>query len=106
MKKRGKDKDIVKKLRRFNGNTLTQMDFFGTYDDDEVVARAEDGSAKNVTPGGSGKKRKKVAEEPPFDEPSYIEETLIGESEDVLKRGKLTTIHGYTDLFMTKSISG
>ena len=59
MKKRGKDKDIVKKLRRFNGNTLTQMDFFGTYDDDEVVARAEDGSAKNVTPGGSGKKRKR-----------------------------------------------
>ena len=43
-----------------------------------------------------------MAEEPPFDEPSYIKETLIGESEDVLKRGKLTTIHGYTDLFFDK----
>ena len=89
MKKRGKDKDLVKKMRRFNGNTLTQMDFF---DDDEAEAGAKDGaevevevevvspsssSAKNVTPSSSGKKRKKVEEEPPFTEPSYIEETLI-----------------------------
>ena len=97
------DKETIRKLRKFNGNTLTQMEFFsdeetemGEEPEVKLVSSPADAarSMNNITPSASAKKMRKTQSE---EKPCYTKKTTLSVLTDYTKRGKLTTIYGYED---------